>query len=270
MNARLQYEIRGWAYWAKCLNPFCNTITIENLPLGLQLRAYKRDAVGRGLYRRKVHEPSLTTLLLTRFASSRQRNFIDVGANIGYFACLMSHLAGLTGKVLAIEPEPQNLKLLEQNISINDLNNVVIHPCALGARKGSALLGLYKSSNRGRHSILETEAKSRIKVPVRTLDDIAGDSGKHIESWSLVKIDVEGYEGFVIEGAKHTLSRIETLVMEFSPALFRKVGGDPAATFHTLASHFPRIYRMANVDLVKITAKDCLESDSQMELVFER
>jgi FkbM family methyltransferase len=270
MNARLQYEIRGWAYWAKCLNPLRNTITIKNLPLGLRLRAYKRDAVGRGLYRRKVHEPDLTKLLLTRFANSRERNFIDVGANIGYFSCLLSKLAGPAGKVLAIEPEPQNLKLLEQNLEINHLTNVVVHPCALGTSEGSAMLGLYKPSNRGRHSILETNAKSRIKVTVRTLDDVARDSGKNVSSWSLAKIDVEGYEAFVIDGANETLPSIETLVMEFSPALLKKAGGDPASTLQILSGHFSRLYRIENASLVKVTPKDCLASDNQVELVFER
>jgi FkbM family methyltransferase len=270
MNARLQYEIRGWAYWAKCLNPLRNTLTIKNLPLGLQLWAYKRDAVGRGLYRRKVHEPNLTKLLLTRFASFAQRNFIDVGANIGYFSCLMSKLAGPAGKVVAIEPEPQNLKLLEQNIAINNLENVLVHPCALGASEGFAMLGLYKPSNRGRHSILETDAKSRIKVPVRTLDALAKESGPNIKSWSLVKIDVEGYEGFVLDGAQETLPRIETLVMEFSPALLKKAGTDPVSILHTLSAHFSCVYRIGVTDLVKVTTKDCLENENQVELVFER
>jgi len=270
MNARLQYEIRGWAYWAKCLNPLRNTITIKNLPLGLQLRAYKRDAVGRGLYRRKIHEPVLTKLLLTRFAGSAERNFIDVGANIGYFTCLMSKLAGPAGRVLAIEPEPQNLTLLQQNIAINNLKNVEVHPCALGASEGTALLGLYKSSNRGRHSIVDEAAKSRIKVPVRTLDDLARDSGTDGKPWSLVKIDVEGYEAFVLDGAKKTLPRIETLVMEFSPALLRIAGRDPASTLHALSIYFSRIYRMDGGGLVEVTTQACLENENQLELVFER
>ncbi len=270
MNARLQYEIRGWAYWAKCLNPLRNTISIDGLPLGLRLRAYKRDAVGRGLYRRKVHEPNLTQLLLTRFADSGEKNFIDVGANIGYFSCLMSKLAGPAGTVLAIEPEPQNLKLLEWNIKINNVKNATIHRCALGASQGSAMLGLYKPSNRGRHSLLEKNAKSRIEVPVGTLDNVARNSGKNVGSWSLVKIDVEGYEGFVIDGAKETLPRIETLVMEFSPALQKDAGGDPTSTLRILSGHFSRIYRMEKANLVQVAVKDCLESDNQMELVFER
>ncbi|HEV7967927.1 MAG TPA: FkbM family methyltransferase [Candidatus Acidoferrales bacterium] len=266
----MQYEIRGWAYWAKCLNPLRNTITIEDLPLGLRLRAYKRDAVGRGLYRRRVHEPNLTKLLLSRFAYSGEKNFIDVGANIGYFSCLMSKLAGATGNVLAVEPEPQNLKLLEQNIRINDLVNVKVHPCALGASEGSAMLGLYKASNRGRHSLLERDAKLQIEVPVRTLDDVARISGKNVTSWSLVKIDVEGYEAFVIDGAKETLPRIETLVMEFSPALLKNAGGDPASTLRILSGCFSRVHRMERADLVKVTTEDCLGTNSQMELVFER
>jgi FkbM family methyltransferase len=270
MNARLQYEIRGWAYWAKCLNPIRNTITIRNLPLGLQLRAYKRDAVGRGLYRRKIHEPSLTKLLLDRFANPGSRNFIDVGANIGYFSCLMSKLAGPAGKVLAVEPEPQNLALLEQNIQVNRLANVAVLPCALGAREGTAMLGLYKPANRGRHSLLENNAKSRIEVRVRTLDEVAGAAGENVTSWSLAKIDVEGYEGFVIEGAKETLSRIETLVMEFSPALLKMTGRDPAAILAALSANFSRIYRVEAAGLQRITADDCLGTDRQVELVFER
>lgn len=270
MNARLQYEIRGWAYWANCLNPLRNTITIKNLPLGLQLRAYKRDAVGRGLYRRKMHEPILTNLLLTRFANPAERNFIDVGANIGYFTCLMSQLAGPAGKVLAVEPEPQNLVLLRENIAINKLTNVEVHPCALGASEGTALLGLYKPSNRGRHSIVDAAAKPQIRVPVRTLDDLARDSGTGGKSWSLVKIDVEGYEAFVLDGAKETLPRIETLVMEFSPALLKSAGRDPASTLHTLSSCFSRIHRMGSDGLEEVTAQDCLGSENLMELVFER
>jgi hypothetical protein len=85
-----------------------------------------------------------------------------------------------------------------------------------------------------------------------------------------VKIDVEGYEGFVIEGATETLPRIETLVMEFSPALLKMTGRDPASTLHTLTDYFSRLYRVENAELVKVTAKDCLGSDNQMELVFER
>jgi FkbM family methyltransferase len=270
MNPALQYEIRGWAYWAKCLNPLRPTITIGNLPLDIKLLAYKRDAVGRGLYRRKIHEPALTEFLLTRFANAAQRNFIDVGANIGYFSCLMSKLAGPSGTVLAVEPEPNNLKLLEQNLKVNDLMNVTVHACALGASEGLAKLGLYKAANRGRHSILDADATATIPVRVRTLDELAKSSSSGVAWWSLVKIDVEGYEGFVLAGAKETLPRIECLVMEFSPALLKRAGLDPEPMLDTLCREFSKIYRIAGPELILITAGECLGSDKQSDLVFER
>jgi FkbM family methyltransferase len=270
MNERMQYEIRGWAYVAKCLNPFRQTISIDDLPLGIKLHAYKRDAVGRGLYRRKIHEPALTKFLLARFATPAVRNFIDVGANIGYFSCLMSKLAGPSGKVLAVEPEPNNLKLLEQNIKLNHLSNVAVHATALGAAEGSAKLGLYKAANRGRHSILDADARSSVNVRVQTLDDLVKSSGSEVASWSLVKIDVEGYEGFVLAGAKETLRRMEALVMEFSPSLLNAAGLDPASLLGTLSGEFSRIYRIEPTELVLTSAGDCLGSDRQSELVFER
>jgi FkbM family methyltransferase len=270
MNDRLQYTIRGWAYTAECLNPFRSTITINDLPLGLKLQAYKRDAVGRGLYRRKIHEPALTNLLLSRFATPAQRTFIDVGANIGYFSCLLSKLAGPSGTVLAVEPEPKNFQLLEHNLRMNRLENVVVHRCALGASDGTAMLGLYKPSNRGRHSIVDANPKSAIEVRVRALDELVKSSTSHVSSWSLLKVDVEGYEGLMMEGAKETISRTETLVMEFSPELLKKTGVDPASMLQTLSSQFPRIHRIAVTELVRTSVNECLASNDQLELVFDR
>jgi FkbM family methyltransferase len=270
MKSDLKRTIRGLTYWLECLNPLRTTIRISDLPLGLQLYSYKRDALGRGLYRRGYHEPGLTKLLLTRFADTSENNFIDVGANIGYFSCLMSKLAGPTGKVLAIEPEPYNLKLLENNVRLNHLTNVEIHACGSGAREGTAKLGLYKSINRGRHSMVDLDLKSIIEVPIRKLDDLTRKSGDGSDLWSLVKIDVEGYEAFVIDGAKETLSRTEILVIEYSPQLLRKAGVDPASLFEALSNHFSRIFRIENLDLVEVSVGDCLRSETQVELVFER
>jgi hypothetical protein len=102
------------------------------------------------------------------------------------------------------------------------------------------------------------------------LDDLAKDSGKNIKSWSLAKIDVEGNEGFVIDGAKETLHQVEILVMEFSPSLSRMAGRNPASILNALTAHFSRIYRFENTELVKVSAKDCLGSEKQVELVFDR
>jgi FkbM family methyltransferase len=269
MKDQLRYKLRGIAYSLECLNPFCDTIMARDLPLGLRLETYKRDAVGRGLYRRGVHEPALTKFLLSTFSNGPSCNFIDAGANIGYFTGVMSKLAGRAGKVLAIEPEPQNVRLLERNINLNGLTNVELHACAIGAGEGTARLGLYKAVNRGRHSLVDVGKRVSIDVPVRRLDGLTKKPGG-ATSWSLLKIDVEGYEGFALDGAAETLSHTEILVTEYSPEYLRKAGFEPALFFENLSRRFSRIFRVRETDLVEVTAAECLRSENQVDLVFRR
>jgi FkbM family methyltransferase len=269
MHPRLRYELRGLAYWAECANPFRRTVTARQLPLGLRIQGYKRDAVGRGLYRRGVHEPGLTKWLLETFSNSAGGNFLDIGANIGYFSCLLGKLAGPAGKVVSIEPEQQNQQLLESNIRNNGLTNVTIHRCAVGAQDGTARLGIYKAANRGRHSLVELEScKEFIDVPVRRLDDLLKDS--NVTSWTLMKIDVEGFEPFVFQGAPETSARTESLALEYSPASWKKSKIDPATVLQNLAANFSRIHRFHNLDLLPITVEECLRSDTILDLVLRR
>jgi hypothetical protein len=74
----------------------------------------------------------------------------------------------------------------------------------------------------------------------------------------------------VVEGAIETPQGIETLVMEFSPALLKDAGGNPESTLRILTGHFSRIYRSEGAELVRVEANDCLRSGNQMDLVFER
>ena len=269
MNERLAYELRGLAYWAECANPFSRTVTARNLPLGLRIRGYKRDAVGRGLYRRKIHEPGLTKFLLEQFSTPTPKNFLDLGANIGYFSCILGKLAGPSGNVVSIEPEPLNCELLEENLRRNDVTNVTVHACAVGAGDGMAKLGIYKPANRGRHSMVDMEScKHFLEVPIRRLDDLLLDS--HVQGWDLLKIDVEGYEPFVFEGAQQTLARTQMLAMEFLPAAWKKSGVNAAAVFQKLRAQFSRVCRFKDLSVEHITWDDCLQSDRPVDLLLQR
>jgi len=263
--------MRGIAYWAECANPFSRTVTARHLPLGLCLQGYKRDAVGRGLYRRHVHEPGLTKFLIDRFSNKPGSNFLDLGANIGYFTCLLGKLAGSTGRVVSVEPEPNNRELLLSNIKGNGLSNVTVHACAVGDKDGVAKMGVYKAANRGRHSLVDLEScKQFIEVPVRRVDDLVIDSG--VSSWSLIKMDVEGYEPFVFEGAPETLSHAEMLALEYAPVYWKMAGVKPATVFHKLATYFSRIYRIKDqeLDLLPISTGECVRSEMTLDLVFQK
>jgi FkbM family methyltransferase len=112
---------------------------------------------------------------------------IDVGANIGAYTVQASKKVGDGGLVLSFEPEPENLRILEKNIAINNCFNVRIFPYALSDTEGKTELFLREAP--GSHSILGG-SEAVVSVPARRLDSVIGESS--IDRVKVLKIDVEG------------------------------------------------------------------------------
>jgi FkbM family methyltransferase len=130
---------------------------------------------------------------------------IDVGANIGSVSVWA---ASKGARVFAVEPQPDNLNLLRQNIADN-LVDVTVCPWAVGAERGEAFI-----SDRHGNSRLGSEGS---RVPVVRLVDVFADN--QIPACDVLKIDIEGSEYPLIEGADiKTLQKIRFLTMEFDAA----------------------------------------------------
>jgi FkbM family methyltransferase len=130
----------------------------------------------------------------------------DIGANIGVITVLLArHTSGNVKQVYSFEPEPRNFKQLCGNVAANSLEGMVSpQQMALGASNGEASLHVRGEAGEGRHSITEARgATDSITVPVQTATAFAESSGA---APSLVKIDVEGAEGQVLEGMSGLLS----------------------------------------------------------------
>src|SRR5271157_1217991 len=130
---------------------------------------------------------------------------IDVGANIGLYANLSSKLVGQQGKVLAIEPNPFILKLLESNIRRNQLDNIILFNGVATSEPGfyklNATEGCPEYSSLG--SIVHPHAPKEVKqvtVEGETLDNLVS---KHNIDPIFLKIDVEGAGG--IDGYDNTM-----------------------------------------------------------------
>jgi len=129
---------------------------------------------------------------------------IDGGANIGIFTIMAGVLAGDTGKVIAIEPDPENLRILRENIKLNKLKNVIIVNKALYSKSGK-LLKLYQNGVLSRILTGKQEV-SDLRVESITLDDIL----KKINLYpTVLKMDIEGAEKFALIGMKRTMRMIE-------------------------------------------------------------
>ena len=152
--------------------------------------------------------------------------FVDVGANIGYYTCLACSLGK---KVLAFEPQQQNLSCLLANVITNNFTSLAeIFPVGLGEAPG--ILTLYGASGPSASLVSGWAGysnKFRQMIPINTLDTFL--SGRSLDNAMAIKIDVEGAEFRVLKGAIDTLNRekkpnwfLEICLDQFHPDSFNK------------------------------------------------
>ncbi len=168
--------------------------------VGHEIRLTKSWEPGEGRFIRAFLRPGM--------------NAIDVGANIGYFTLLMARAVAPVGRVLAIEAEPENFRLLRANVERNDLAHVELLPVA--AYRAPGLMRITRNdANRG-GSQVAGPAGDRTAWPVQAvrLDDVL-----HPDAViDFVKIDVEGLDHTVIQGLEKTLQRwAPTILVELNP-----------------------------------------------------
>lgn len=137
---------------------------------------------------------------------------IDAGAHIGVYALKASKRVGEEGLVIALEPDPNNFRMLCKNIKINECKNVIPLNSALGSYNGK--IKLYLCPWSGGHSTVQKHGKDDrwVMVQVRTLESLCREF--HMKNVDLVKIDVEGAESEVVKGAKNI--SIKRYVIEVS------------------------------------------------------
>ena len=141
---------------------------------------------------------------------------VDVGANIGYLSTVAARLVGPSGRVIAIEPSPLCLGSLELLKSL--MSNIEVIPVAAGRQVGTSVLEGHDSpGHSGLGSIRNGRNTGGDLVAVRTLDDLLAESG--IAEVGFLKIDVEGFEAAVLEGAKRLIGRhaFRAAILEVSP-----------------------------------------------------
>lgn len=131
---------------------------------------------------------------------------LDAGAHIGHVSLQLFSLVGVTGTVISIEPHPRNFGMLEY--LFDDVDNVLVHPAALGAEVGEAFLS--ESLGSCSHRIVDKLGTVTHRVDVITVDSL------NLPKLDFLKVDVEGFEWQLIQGAHETIKAHRPhIVLEF-------------------------------------------------------
>jgi FkbM family methyltransferase len=170
------------------------------------------------------YEPQVFTLLKQTIKPGAV--ILDVGANVGVLAIFMARWSGPGGHVHAFEPSPNPKQVLIDHLRLNGLSSrVTVCPLALSDVEG--ITTFYAVGISGKSALsnvnigLDTE---QFQVPITTIDAYCG--SLNIKP-SLIKIDVEGFEFSVLNGARDTLKEFRpSVLVELHPMNWPALGID--------------------------------------------
>jgi FkbM family methyltransferase len=138
---------------------------------------------------------------------SRGMTVCDIGANAGFYTLGLARLVGNRGRVIAFEPLPRNIQKIQRHLSLNHVRNVTLNDCALSDVTGFLRFSEGESDFTGRIS----QEAGDLEVQSVRLDQFLKEQS--LPDPALLKIDVEGAEGRVLEGARELLRRAHPLLV---------------------------------------------------------
>ena len=185
---------------------------------------------------------------LEQIIDFKNKVVIDIGANVGFTT---TYFSKISNKVIAFEPDNKNYESLNSQIKIRNLKNVETHNLAVSNISGP--VEFYSRNANDLHS-LGVHNKGKIiqtsHITAITLDEFWGPSPQYI---GLIKIDVEGFEYEVLQGASKLLEMrlVEAIIFEYSPKIhkLRKISED--APIKLLKKYGYRIFNTSGFEILE-------------------
>jgi len=177
----------------------------------------------------------------------------EFGANVGTETLALAGLVGQRGKVVAVEADPSNARLLSQRITENKLSQIVLIPKAVSDSCEPLYLHRSHSSNSGMSFVTAFKAETQEEVPSVTPDGILSEHG----SPKLILMDLEGAEYRALQGSFTILQRFRpVIVCEVDSGFLGRLGNNPQGLFELLANNRYRLYALNNPRMPEITQRD--------------
>ena len=200
--------------------PALRTPSVVIDDIGTVVRADVAGPFGQALYRYGLQAPEARLIA----ALLRPGDvFLDGGAHVGVFSLIAAAVVGRTGRVIACEPVPETMRLLEENVALNGYGWVDTWNVALADGSGQReLYSFGPASGLSSFAPATTVGSHRVMVDVTTLDDIV--KGCDPTRVRLVKLDLEGAEVRALRGATTLLQSRPDFLVEIEPAHLARQG----------------------------------------------
>ena len=239
--------------------------TLMNMPHPIRFiasRVVGRSGLGRfvtmdfGNYKLRAHPAAISmSLLVDRRGRDEDvdliarilrpgDHFIDVGANIGQLTCAAAGICGSSGQVTAFEAHPIVAGWLRENVALNKLSNVRIAQAACGSKNGWVSFTNQRLDDLNSVAYGDSDVTD---VPMVRVDDFAEE-----REVTLIKIDVEGYELHVLEGARRTLQNTLFVYFEAWSQHFCRFGYSYSAIHRLLEELGFKVYLTEGTALTQV------------------
>jgi FkbM family methyltransferase len=210
-NPDLAFQLRRWI-WEHCDARKLEVPVVTPWHLGTRLRLFLGNDTSRQIYVAGCIDPN-EFAFLDRFLQPGM-TFLDAGANEGIYTIFAAKRVGRQGTVWAFEPSTRELSRLRHNLDLNQLT-ARIFPLALADRSTQAELAVAGYNHAGQNTlgafVYDVETERRDLVDVRTLDEIL--ETNPLARLDLIKVDVEGAELRLFQGAVATLRKYRPVLL---------------------------------------------------------
>ena len=218
-------------------------------------------------------DPEMGTRLIIERVLRPGDVFVDIGAHLGIHILAAARAIQGLGNIIAFEPFESSCNLIRKTIRMNGFERITeIHQAAISNVTGEQQF--YLAAGSAQHSLYSFEdtgpSGESVVVPSFKLDDVLANKTRI----NLIKIDVEGAETDVIEGATLTIERHPdiAIIVEFGPTHLKRVGTKTTQEWLDVFTKLGLIYRVINEAtgaLEKKTAEQ-LEHVDIVNLLFAR
>ena len=195
-------------------------IPVTEFGLSKQYEILDNDAIGNTIKEKGCWEEHITEFISNYIKP--EYNCLDIGANFGYHTVTMGMLANLTGAVFSFEPMKIFSELINKNLELNNIHNVIVYNNAVGNEQREVFIQVPCTEskelvNHGDSSISNRQIGQSVEMI--TIDLLS------LPKINFVKLDVQGSEILVLEGARQTIAKDKpVMIVEIESHQLHKFG----------------------------------------------